>query len=61
MLTDEEIEHLRNVSYGGLTRTVIPSDVEEKLLKYGYIKKSAGGLIPTNNAHHALIKKESEK
>lgn len=54
-LSDEEMMHLQNITFGGLMRTVIPSHVEEKLLFHGYIRKAVGGLLPANHAHRAII------
>lgn len=54
-LTDEEIGHLQNITFGGLMRTVIPSHIEEKLLLHGYARRAVGGLMPTDHGHHAII------
>lgn len=54
-LSDEEIKHLQNITFGGLMRTIVPSHVEEKLLAHGFIRRVTGGLLPTHVAHQAII------
>lgn len=54
-LSNEESEHLQNIAFNGLMRTIVPPHIEEKFLKHGYIRKATGGMVITDIGHHALI------
>lgn len=54
-LTDEHIDHLQNIGFGGLMRKVVPSHIEEHLLRLGYAKKAVGGTMITKVGYKALI------
>lgn len=46
-LTPDEEEALREVARGGLLQKIIPADIEDRLIKYGYIEQKLGGLVAT--------------
>jgi hypothetical protein len=51
----EQLAHLHNLAYGGLGRARTPDDVAEELVKNGYAKHAAGGLMATDIAHRVLL------
>jgi len=46
-LTSAEEEALREVARGGLMQKVIPAEIEDRLIKLGYIEQKLGGLVAT--------------
>lgn len=54
-LTDEHIDHLQNIGYGGLMRKVTPRHVESHFLEMGYVRRAVGGLMITDAGHKAMI------
>lgn len=55
MSNEEDIDHLTNIAYGSLMKTVTPEHIENKFLENGYIKRVVGGLVITETGHKALI------
>lgn len=56
-LEKEHIEHLDNIAFGGLMRTITPDDVAAKLIEQGHIRKGVGGYMATKTGYEALGKK----
>lgn len=59
-LTPDDVSELENLCLGGLMRKVTPPEIESKFMEMGYVRKAAGGLLPTRAGYKLFMKSQGK-